>query len=138
MRIVGLFVLSLTLVGCGERLATVTGQVTLDGQPLRGGQELAGTVQFVPDSGGATATAYLDGDGRYSLSTGSRQGTQPGRYLVAVSATKIIPAATEGGAASGRPATPRRYANPKESGFVVDVESGDNTFDFALQSQDGR
>jgi hypothetical protein len=122
------------LTGCGERLSTVTGQVTLDGRPLARGPELVGTVQFVPQDGGPTATAYLDESGRYNLSSGSRKGTQPGHYLVAVSATKIISADTEGGAASGRPATPRHYANPKESGFSVDVEPGDNSFDFALVS----
>lgn len=120
------------LTGCGNDLASVEGQVTLNGQPLAGGPQLQGIVQFVPENGGPTATAYLDEAGRYELSSGSRRGTKPGRYLVAVSATKIIPAATPGGAASGRPATPPHYANPKESGFVADVEPGANTFDFAL------
>jgi hypothetical protein len=135
VRIASLVVLLSAVVGCGDRLATVTGTVTLDGQPLRRGPELVGTVQFVPENGGVTATAYLDENGQYTLTSGSRQGTQPGRYLIAVSATKIIPADTEGGAASGRPATPRRYADPMESGFAVEVVPGRNTFDFPLSSK---
>jgi hypothetical protein len=124
------------LAGCGSDLATVAGNVTLDGRPLAGSEKLRGTVQFTPEAGrGATAVGYVDENGRYSLSTGSRKGVLPGKYLVAVSATEIIPPRIPGEAPGGRLVTPRRYANANESGFTADVSSGKNAFDFALSSQ---
>ncbi len=127
------------LIGCGSNLASVSGTVTLDGQPLAGSEKLRGTVQFSPESGGGTAAVgYLDQNGRYNLSTGSRVGALPGKYFVSVSATEIIPPQIPGEAPSGRLATPRRYADAKKSGFAAEVASGSNTFDFSLLSHGGK
>lgn len=124
------------VAGCGDRLASVSGSVTLDGQPLAGGPELSGIVQFVPEGGGGTpAIGYLDANGHYQLASGSRLGIRPGKYLVSISAAKIIPPAQPGEAAGGRPATPRLYADPRRSGLTAEVRSGSNTFDFAILSQ---
>jgi hypothetical protein len=124
-----------TLVGCGSDLASVSGTVTLDNKPLAGSDRLRGTVQFSPQDGrGTTAVGYVDANGRYNLSTGSRVGVPPGKYLVSVSAVEIIPPKIAGEAGSGRLATPPRYANAKSSGLAADVGSGNNTFDFALSS----
>lgn len=136
MRIVLLAIVCTVCLGCGSRLSSVTGTVTLDGRPLVGSDKLRGTVQFCPEEGrGVNAVGYLDEQGRYSLATGSQVGVLPGKYLVSVSATEIIPPKVAGEAGSGRLATPRQYANPKTSGFTADVAPGSNTFDYSLVSQ---
>jgi len=135
--LIGLF--CMLCVGCGSDLATVTGTVTLDGQPLAGSDMLRGTVQFSPEDGhGTKAVGYVDGNGHYDLTSGSRVGVLPGNYLVTISANQIIPSKTPGGAPSGRLVTPARYADPKNSGFKAEVGRGRNTFDYALTSDKPR
>lgn len=132
------FVVSLLIVaGCGERSSTVTGRVTLDGRPLAGGTDVRAMIQFAPEKGGPTAVGTLDGNGEYQLSSGSNQGLPPGSYYVTVSASQLLRGPNPGDPASGRPITPRRYANAKESGLSADVKPGSNTFDFALVSNGG-
>ena len=116
-------------------MATVSGLVTVDGQPLAGGDEVRATIYFSPEGGtGAPAIGLLDGSGAYEMSTGSKSGMQPGAYVVTISATKIIPPKEAGEAPSGKPLTSRKYADPRKSGFRVEVEPGSNTFDFDLES----
>ena len=125
----------LTITGCGSEFATVTGTVTLDGEPLAGGPELRGTVYFYPEGGaGAPGVGILDSSGQYSLQTGSQEGVRPGPYVVAVSATQIIMPTTPGGMPAGKPITPRKYGDARQSGFRADVQPGSNTFDFPLVS----
>jgi hypothetical protein len=127
------------LVGCGSNLSSVSGTVTLDGKPLAGSDKLSGTVQFSPEDGrGTIAVGNLDQSGRYNLSTGSRVGVLPGKYLVSVSAVEIIPPKIAGEAGSGRLTTPPRYADAKSSGFTAEVAPGRNTFDYALSSQQNK
>jgi len=129
----------LMFAGCGSNLASVSGSVTLDGKPLVGSERLRGTVSFLPEDGhGTAAVGYLDENGKYELSSGSRVGVLPGRYMVSVSATEIIPPKIPGEAPSGRAATPSRYADAKNSGFAAEVVRGHNTFDYALSSQKAR
>ena len=126
--------LALTIPGCGNRLAQVSGVVTLDGQPLRGGNGVRGTVYFQPASGtGAAAVGILDENGKYSLSSGSQTGVAPGEYSVTCTATQIIPSPT-GGTPSGRRITPQKYANASTSGFQFKVEPGGNQFNLQLTS----
>ncbi len=136
MRRALLAALCAPLLGCGSNLALVSGTVTLDGRPLAGSQQLRGTVQFSPEDGhGTPAVGYLDENGRYSLSSGSRVGALPGKYLVSISATEIIPPKIEGAAPSGRLATPPKYANAKNSGLTAEVTPGNNRFDYSLSTQ---
>lgn len=130
------FALSALLVaaaGCGNGLAKVSGNITLDGSPLGSSDKVRTKVLFFPEVGtGAPAIGLVDEDGSYELYTGSNRGVQPGSYLVTVSATEIIPPKTEGGLPDGRRLTPSKYANPKTSGLRERVESGSNSFDFEL------
>src|SRR4051794_14457355 len=81
----------LGLVGCGTGLSSVSGTVTLDGAPLAGGTGVDATVGFYPDGQpGAPGIGYLDSNGHYKLMVGSQEGIAPGKYAVAISATKII------------------------------------------------
>jgi hypothetical protein len=132
---VAIIVFALTVPGCGDGLADVTGVVTLDGQPLRGGSGVRGTVYFQPTSGsGAAAVGILDENGKFSLSSGSKQGVAPGEYSVTCSATQIIPSKQAGGTPSGRRITPQKYAVASTSGFQFTVEPGSNEFDLPLTS----
>ena len=127
---------SLGLMGCGNGLSSVDGTVTLDGAPLAGGAGVKASVGFYPDGRpGAAAIGILDSDGRYELMVGSQDGVPPGKYVVAVAATRIIMPKDPTGTPSGEPMTPRKYADPRLSGFHADVQPGRNTFDFNLSSK---
>lgn len=128
-------VVCLTLSGCGNGLAQVSGQVTLNGQPLQGGSgDTRVTVQFQPAGGvGVTAIGLADETGNYTLATGSQNGIPPGDYYVTCTASQIVPSTT-GGAPGGRRITPEKYASARTSGFKFTVEPGRNTFDLPLTS----
>jgi hypothetical protein len=108
--------------------------VTFDGQPIAGGSEVHAMVCFTPVGGGPPGIGEIDSSGHFSLATGSAAGIRPGKYLVSVSATKLIPSTTPGMPGGGRPLTPAKYANPKESGLEADIQPGSNALDFNLQS----
>ncbi|MGQ9506150.1 MAG: carboxypeptidase-like regulatory domain-containing protein [Thermogutta sp.] len=149
-------------IGCARGPAkpktySVTGTVTLNGQPVEGA-----TVVFVPkaavqaapgqatESGPRVATGETDAQGRYQLSTFSKgDGAVPGEYLVKVFKypKQQNPVGTPGGAEKEEyqppaenvppPATPRnllpeRYANENTSGLSFTVEAKANVFDIQL------
>lgn len=127
--------LGVVVAGCGSGLSSVSGNITLDGQPLAGGENVRITIMFYPASGrGAPAAAIADEDGGYFLSTGSKEGVVPGSYVVTLSAVEFIPSKTPGGMPAKKVLTPSRYANAKKSGLSADVKPGRNTFDFELHS----
>ena len=119
---VGFFALS----GCGNGLAQVSGQVTLDGQPLRGGRDGDRiTVQLQPVDGvGANGVALADENGNYKIGTGSQFGVRPGDYYVTCSVSTLKP---------GSPVPHPKYANAKTTGLKLTVESGRNEFNIPLQ-----
>lgn len=129
-----ILVMSVALTGCGNGLSSVSGDLTLDDQPLAGSDRVRATIMFYPESGGAPAAALADESGGYVLSTGAQDGLAPGNYLVIVSATESSPPAVAGGTPSKRVLTPEKYANPKQSGLRAEVKPGRNTFNFDLKS----
>lgn len=137
-----LAVILICSLGCGgsggpER-ANVTGQVTFDGQPVE-----KGVIAFVPDGStvGPTSGAIIE-NGRYRTQSGG--GPVLGSHRVEIVAHrpgKKIEVAGIGGAATGPSASgatqetemyiPAEYnAN---SMLTVNIKSGTNTHDFALQ-----
>jgi hypothetical protein len=71
----------LALAGCGGlKLVPVSGKVTLDGKPLKGGG-----VSFVPDASkgnnakGFSCTGRINGQGRYELGTSAVKGSDSGK-----------------------------------------------------------
>ena len=52
---------ALLAAGCGSK-GTVTGTVTHNGTPLKGG-----TIQFIPEDGSQVAGAEIGEDGRYTI-----------------------------------------------------------------------
>jgi hypothetical protein len=122
--------------GCGDNLADVHGTVTLDGRPLRGGGDVRATVVFQSISGSSTgAVGIVDENGRFTLSTGSKEGVAPGDYSVTCTATKIIPSSEPGRAPGGRSITDPKYANAKTSGLQFTVQPGGNEFEIPLASR---
>jgi hypothetical protein len=125
-----LLAICLSLTGCGNGLAQVSGQVTVDGQPLRGGKgDVRVTIQFRPTDGiGAAAVGLADEYGHYMLATGSQAGIRPGDYFVSCSQSVL-----------GKPKSPSetpdpKYANAGTSGLKFTVEPGKNEINLSLDS----
>ena len=125
-------VVTSAVAGCSGAAATVSGTVTLDGQPLT-----TGNVSFHPDGAGA-APAYgqIDSSGRYSLSTGTEAGLAPGNYVAVVVATKDPPQPYDktGAEIPPIPITPGKYGNAATSDLKVQVKPGKNDVPLALDS----
>ncbi|HJZ55627.1 MAG TPA: DUF1416 domain-containing protein [Gemmataceae bacterium] len=76
----GLTALLAFFAGCsGNSEATVTGEVTLDNQPLKKGR-----IQFVSADGKTTAAEAEVADGKYAVKVA------PGEYKVKISADKVV------------------------------------------------
>jgi hypothetical protein len=120
-------------VGCGDRLSQVSGDITLDGQPVAAKDGVMATIMFQPVAGGPAAVGRLDQQGRYHISTGAQSGLTPGEYVATCAINKLIPSTT-GGAASAKAMSDPKYADSKTSGFRFTVKPGDNEFDLALES----
>jgi hypothetical protein len=135
LSFIGLLGLSL-LAGCGSDLAAVRGTVTMDGQPVIGGEQMYGTVSYYREGGGgAPAVAIIDSAGKYELRTGGQSGIEPGTYLVGIAIKKVTPSATPGGMPQAQLISPQRYASVTQSGLREVVEPGSNTIDFQLSSK---
>src|SRR4051812_35064074 len=131
-------ILLITLLahGCNRSIATVSGTVTLDGAAIDGGPDVYGTVSFRrEDGGGAPAVGIINTGGHYDLSTGAKEGLEPGKYMVAVSVKKILPPAAPGGLTRPQQLSPAKFAKPEDSGLRAEVKPGNNKFDFALTSE---
>jgi len=127
--------LAVVVPGCGDGLSRVSGVVTLDGQPITGGTNVHGTVNFYPESGsGVPAAGMIDESGRYTLKSGSRKGLVPGNYLVSVAVNKITLPKTPNEMPQPTLLTPKRYSSLSESGLRQEVTAGSNTIDLALTS----
>src|SRR5437667_12114172 len=80
-RCLGTLAFSVFVSGCGNSppLGTVSGRVTLDGQPLA-----ETTVEFQPASG-SPSYGVTDADGRYTLAwNADQQGALVGRHTVRI------------------------------------------------------
>lgn len=100
---------SLLASGCGPSKGTVTGKVTLDSIPLKGGR-----INFSNKSGGSSATVEIGDDGSYSLPSLSA-----GDYTVTVATDHLKPSAT-GGRMPGAPGNAKgipKNANVPKSDF---------------------
>lgn len=132
-RLLSLAGFLIACAGCGGTYdATVTGAVTLDGQPLT-----RGTVKFIPDGASAPAYGLVGSDGGYSLMTGREEGIQSGAYTVTVVAN--APSTPDPNNPSsppmpGKPITPAWYRDAQSSPMKESVESGSNEINLALTS----
>ncbi|QDS99902.1 hypothetical protein [Adhaeretor mobilis] len=121
---------TLFTVGCGGYEATLSGTVTLDGQPLN-----VGRVNLAPTGEGKIASASIKPDGTYEVITTGESGMVPGQYGVSVRAYGPGKPDPNGGPPMpGKLLIPNRYGSGKTSGLSVDIQSGENTYDIALES----
>jgi hypothetical protein len=131
--------------GCGNRLVSVRGTVTLDGTPVEGAM-----VLFIPESenAGRQASGQTGPDGNFRLTTlRDGDGAFPGNYKVAVQYTEGIEAppsknmreAFEGlqkAKPKGPPryVIPERYSNPGKTELRQKVPA-DGTVKLELKSK---
>lgn len=125
MRTLVLLALMAPLAGCGQRAATVSGQVTVDDQPLK-----KGVIVFAPaDGNGPPAQATIE-NGRYEVET------LPGNKRVQISAPVVIGKKKEYDAPDAPlveitgESLPDRYHSNSELTFEVKV--GANAKDWPL------
>lgn len=137
--IVALAVAAALAVGCSEsdRLETapVTGQVTYNGKPVP-----TGSVMFVPEDGGPSATGEIDTEGYYTLQTYEEgDGAIPGRHKVVVTALQSaggsgLPEDSIDGLAGMESIIPDKYSSHKNTDLVFTVEADkENTIDLKLK-----
>ena len=147
--ILGIAVLCVTLfaMGCGSgKLKTeeVTGTITYDGKPLPNA-----TINFTPAEGSAGVPGFgsTDENGVYRLQALQGEadaGTVPGKYLVSVIATEMVPTGKKITTYDDvgniikvdetKPKTliPARYSDVQKSELTATVEAGGGVFDFNL------
>ena len=123
-----LLLFCLLTAGCSsdDGLATVTGTVTLNGQPLPNA-----TVQFRPTSSdGVVAFGRTDAEGQYKLMrTVKVAGALPGEYSVSIRTADTLFSDGQDDT-NQEERVPARYNDQTE--LTRSVEPGENTFDFAL------
>lgn len=120
------------VTGCGGRTPPtgfVSGVIKLNGQPLDGA-----TVEFTPTTG-RSSIAVTDSAGKYVLKyTNTVDGALIGEHTVRISTGVAGSASNEGGQSSaGKPERiPPTYNSQSE--VKADVKSGNNTFDYEIDS----
>jgi hypothetical protein len=122
-----LLIFALLLTGCsnsGPKLGQVTGNVTLDGNPL-----VDAELSFMPTKGGRTAMAQTDDQGSYTLIYSMKAyGGEVGENLVRIS--KYISPKADG---SQTQSIPARYNEQSELTFTI--KPGQNTYNIELTSK---
>lgn len=127
-RLVLPLIVSAALVGCfgedGPPVSTISGQVTLDGEPVT-----VGIVQFVNEELAVGANGKLDDDGRYFIDTPFLTGT----YQVAILPPPPPDPILGGDPPKGPFVVPKRYTSFETSGFTAELTEGENEFDIPLR-----
>lgn len=112
-------------IGCGQsgpQLATVEGEVLLDGQPLP-----AVLVEFQPEAVGSPSLGVTDENGKFRLQfSQQRRGALLGRHTV-----KVVRDA-DGREGAGEAPLPARYGEHSE--LKREVVAGSNFFKLELQN----
>jgi len=134
-RLFLMIVVLATWTGCKnyEDRISVTGLVTLDGEPLSNG-----FIAFVGDEGDAVAAGPIQ-NGHYELSeSASRDGIRAGQYAVRIESWKEPPGKElpNGTFAEGVSAIPARYQDAKASSFTADVSRKSRKFNFEMNSKE--
>ena len=111
--------------GCGSGSGTLPSLVPVKGIVKYKGQPLTkGTVRFEPDGYGRMATAQIQPDGTFVLSTLSKDdGVVAGLHKVSIRDT---------GPSSKKELVPKKYSDPKTSMLTAEVDSEHTEFTFDL------
>jgi hypothetical protein len=116
------------IVGCGSNSATVTGQVTLNAQPVS-----SGMVTF--HSQGKTQTiavGQIDKSGNFQLLVGTDTTLPLGEYVATVSVPELVPNSNPMEEAIYKETAPEKYQNTETSGLKFTVKGGSNHFTLPL------
>jgi hypothetical protein len=132
LTVLALAVQALVSAGCGPggpEIASVTGRVTLDGQPLANA-----TVVFIPENG-RPAGASTDANGKYELNfTQGRRGAIPGKNTIRVTTQRDPYQDNNGKNVPGSKETiPPQYNTASTLSFTVEPKKK-NVADFDLKS----
>jgi hypothetical protein len=114
------------LAGCGDRVATVTGHVKLDNQPLKGAR-----LEFAPEEG-RPSSATTDESGYYELKyLPKKNGAEIGKHKVVI----YLPEKMDDDGKKIPPAVviPEKYNTKSE--LIREVNAGSNEIDFDLKSK---
>jgi len=127
---------ALMLAGCSgnDGRVTVTGTVTLDGQPLSDG-----TITFVGSNGASAGVGSID-NGSFTISkTGNAEGMDPGSYKVQVESWEVQPGEPQddGTFAEGKTRIPEKYNKAADSGLTAEVTADGGSFTFDLKTSGG-
>ncbi|MDA8564128.1 carboxypeptidase-like regulatory domain-containing protein [Mariniblastus sp.] len=115
------------LAGCSSE-GSVTGKVTLDGQPID-----LGALTF-QSPGQPTLSATIREDGTYELEHAGERWVPPGDYVVTVRGYERDKNQKRGTPPNHKVITPDIYASVKTSDLSAEVKAGSNRFDFDLKS----
>jgi hypothetical protein len=143
--------LALALAGCGGGTGlntggALTGTVSLDGKPIKGGN-----VLVVSEDGRLSASGFVNGEGTYTV-------PEPplGKVKVAIQTSHLrgsfVPKSGEKGGGKGEGsrgmvmpdpkdiglefvAIPDKYEKPETSGLATEVKGGTETYDLALSAK---
>jgi hypothetical protein len=151
-RVIALLPILVLIAGCGSNgpaMVKVRGIVTLDGKPVEDA-----AVGFAPQNGDRPATGTTDASGHFTLTTfAPGDGAIVGTHTVTVSKIRssgqqvdasTVPAGSNAMPLSGPTApgaikiqwvVPPKYADPKTSGFTVDVKRGMEPVTLELKSK---
>jgi len=78
----------LALAGCSTGYETLTGTVTVDGNPAAAGV----MVQFVPEGNTRPAEGIVDSTGRFTVTSVGKAGVMPGAYKIClINSTESVP-----------------------------------------------
>jgi len=127
------------MVGCGGEkidrgpLGSVQGQVTFDSAAVT-----EGTVQFTHTQKGYAGTGQIDQEGHYVVK--SEMGGLPiGEYKVSVMPPIVqIDGGPNTPSSEGpkvMPTIPKKYRSSETSSLIVEIHTGENTFDIAMQGR---
>lgn len=125
-RACGLVALALLMViGCGPSATTVSGTITLDGEPLP-----AAAIMFYPAAGdGPTSHAFTDATGQFSAKI------FPKKTSVTVSLYKLTGEVRDGEPVAEQ-AVPAQYVDRETTILIIEPVEGKNTVcDFALTTK---
>lgn len=131
LRAVGLGLFA-AAAGCSDahaKTAPVRGKIIYKGEPVPNG-----TVNFIPEAGGPSATGEIQKDGTFTLTTYSRgDGAVLGKHKVVIVAMQdgadILP---EARTPTPPPIVPVKYTSPATSTLSATVEDKDNQVEFDL------
>jgi hypothetical protein len=120
----------LLYVGCASDLSTVTGKVTLDGEPLADA-----FVEFTPQvPGGSMSYGKTNSRGDYDLMfSSSKRGAMPGESIVRITTADV----GDMGKPNTREQVPARYNRNSELRATVQ-ENQSNVLNFDLVSEGGK